>query len=101
MPKPKRGEAGFLSKQERQKLQMLYTQIGAFYGSLHNIVEATNLPISELGQLLHSKTSYTNFTLPTRKFKRLKALASLKIESWCMDISDVDKLAKDNDGVNY
>ena len=43
MPKLKREEAGSLSKSERQKLQRLYTQGGAAYGSVLNIVKASNM----------------------------------------------------------
>ena len=52
-------------------------------------------------QFLLSKPSYTKFTLATRKFKRMKALARFEIEIWCMDWAYVDKLAKDNNGVKY
>ena len=99
MPKLKREEAGSLSKSERQKLQRLYTQGGAVYGSVRNLVKASNLPVSKVRQFLHSKPSYTKFTLATRKFKRKKAFARFKNEIWCMDLAYVDKLAKDNNGV--
>ena len=52
-------------------------------------------------QFLQSKPSYTNFTLATRKFKRLKALSRFKNEIGGMDLAYVDKLAKDNNGVKY
>ena len=101
MPKLKREEAGSLSKSERQKLQRLYTQGGASYGPVRNLVKASNLSVSKVRQFLHSKPSYTKFTLATRKFKRMKAFARLKFEIWCMDLAYVDKLAKDNNGVKY
>ena len=101
MPKLKREEAGSLSKSERQKLQRLYTQGGAAYGSVRNLVKASNLSVSKVRQFLHSKPSYTKFTLATRKLKRMKAFARFKIEFWCMDLAYVDKLAKDNNGVKY
>ena len=88
-----------LSKSERQKLRKLYTQGGAAYGSVHNLVKASNLSVSNLRQLWPSKLSYTKFTLATRKFKRLKAFARFKNEIWSMDLAYVDKLAKDNNGV--
>ena len=50
---------------------------------------------------LHSKPSYTKFTLSTRKFKRMKEFARIKIEIWCMDLAYVDKLPKDNNGKKY
>ena len=100
MSKLKR-EAGSLSKSERQKLQRLYTQGAAAYESVRNLVKASNLPVSKVRQFLHSKPSYTKFTLATRKFKRMKAFARFKNEIWCMDLAYVDKLAKDNNGVKY
>ena len=99
MPKLKREDAGSLSKSERQKLQRLYTQGGAAYGSLWNLVKASNLSVSKVSQFLHSKHSYIKFTFATRKFKRMKAFARLKNEIWCMDLAYVDKLAKNNNGV--
>ena len=95
MPKLKREEAGSLSKPERQKLRRLYTQGGAAYGSLRNLVSVSNLSVSEVRQFLHSKPSYAKFTLATRKFKRIKAFARFKNEIWCMDLAHVNKLAKD------
>ena len=101
MPKLRREEAGSLSKSERQKLQRLYTQGGAAYGSVRNLVKASNLSVSKVRQFLQSKPSYTKFTLATRKFKRMKAFARIKNQIWCMDLAYVDKLAKDNNGVKY
>ena len=101
MPKLKREEAWSLSKPERQKLQRLYTQGGAAYGSVRNLVKASNLSVSKLRRFLHSKPSYTKFTFATRKFKRMKAFARFKNEILCMDLAYVDKLAKDNNGVKY
>ena len=99
MPKLKREEAGSLSKSVRQKLQRLYTQGGAAYGSVNYFVKATNLSISKVRQFLTSKPSYRKFTLVTRKFKRMKAFARFKNKIWCMDLAYVDKLAKHNKGV--
>ena len=101
MPKLRREEAGSLSKSERQKLQSLYTQGGAAYGSVRNLVKASNLPVSNVRQFLHSKPSYTKFKLATRKFKRMKPFARFKNEIWCMDLAYVDKLAKENNDVKY
>ena len=101
MPKLKREEVGPLSKSERQRLQRLYTQGGAAYGSVRNLVEASNLSVSKVRPFLHSKPSYTKFTLATRKFKRMKAFARFQNEIWCMDLAFVDKLAKNNSGAKY
>ena len=64
-------------------------------------MKASNLPVSKVRQFLHSKPSYTKFTLATRKFKRMKAFARFKNEIWCIDLAYRDKLAKENNGLKY
>ena len=88
-------------KTERQKLQRLYTQGGAAYGSVRNLVKASSLSVSKVRHFLHSKPSYTKFALATRKFKRMKAFDRFKNEIGCIDLAYVDKLAIDNNGVKY
>ena len=66
---------------------------------MRNLVKASNLSVSKVRQFVHSKHSYTKFTLATRKFKQMKAFTRFKNEIWCMDLADADKLAKDEDGV--
>ena len=101
MPKLKIEEAGSLSKDERQKLKKLYTQGAAAYGSLFNLAKASRLPVSKVRQFLYSEASNTKVTLATRKFNRVRAFARFKNEIWCMDLAYVDKLAKENNGVQY
>ena len=101
MPKLKKEEAGSLSKYERQKLQRLYTQGSAAYGSVCNLAKTSILSVSKVRQFLYSKASYTKSTLATRKFKRTRAFARFKNEIWCMDLAYVGKLAKENNGVKY
>ena len=76
MPKLNIEEAGSLSKYERQKLQRLYTQGAAAYGSVHNLAKASRLPVSKVRQFFRSKYSYTKFTLAARKFERIWAFAN-------------------------
>ena len=101
MSRVKKEELGSLSKSERQKLQRLYRQGFAAYGSVRNLAKAAKLSASKVREFLHPKTSYTRFTQATRKFKRMRALARFKGEFWCMDLAYVDKLAKDNNGIKY
>ena len=101
MPKLKKEEAGSPPKYERQRLQRLYTQGAAVYGSVHNLAKAGRLPVSKVRQFLHSKASYTKFTLSARKFKKMRDFARFRNEIWCMDLAYVDKLAKENNGVKY
>ena len=99
MPKLKIEEAGSLSKYERQKLQRMYTQGAAAYGSVRNLAKASRLPVSKVRQFLHSKSFCRKITLATQKFTRMRAFARFKNEIWCMDLAYVDKLAKENNGV--
>ena len=101
MPKLKIEEAGSLSTNERQKLQSLYKQGAAAYGSVRNLAKASSLPVSKVRQFLHSKDSYTKFTLAARKSKRMRAFARFRSDFWCMDLAYIGKLAKDNNGVKY
>ena len=94
MPKLKKEEAGSLSKYEPQKLQPLYTQGAAAYGSVRNLVKASRLPVSKVRQFLLSKDSYTKFTLAARKFKRMKAFARFRNEICFMDLAYADKFGK-------
>ena len=80
-------------------MRRLYTQSGAAYGSVCDLVKASNLSVSEVRQFLHSKPSSTKFTLATRKCKRMKAFARFKNDFWCMDLAYVNELAKNNNGV--
>ena len=101
MPKLKREEARFLSKSERQKLQRLYTEGCAAYGSVSNLVKVSSLSASKVRHFLYSKPSFTKLIPATGKFKRVKAFARIKNEIGCMDLAYVVKLAKDNNGVKY
>ena len=101
MPKVKKEEAGSLSKYERQKLQRLYTQGAAAYGTVRILAKASRLPVSKVRQFLHSKDSYTKLTLAARKFKRMTAFAKFRNDIWWMDLAYVDKLPKKNNGVKY
>ena len=101
MQKLKIEVAGSLSKYERQKLQRLYTQGAADYGSVRNSPKASRLPVSKVRQFLHSKVSCTKITLAPQKLKRMRAFARIRNEIWCKDLAYVDKLAKEINGVKY
>ena len=99
MPKKKKEVAGLLSRSEKQKLQKLYSEGSAAYGSVKNLTKASKLPVSKVRYFLHSKSIYRRFNQATRKFRRMRAFARFKNEIWCMDLAFVDKLAKDNNGI--
>ena len=99
MPKPNRKEAGSFSGHELQKLQRLYIQGGAAYGSLCISVKPSHLPVPKVRQFLHSKRLYTKITLATPNVKRVKAFAKIRNKIWCLYLASVDKLVKDENGV--
>ena len=101
MPKPEEGEAGLLPTYENQKLKCLYAQVGAAYGSVPNLVKASKLPLSKVKQFLHLRRAYTLFTLATRNFKRRRSFATFKIEVCCLDLADVNELAKSSKSLKH
>ena len=101
MPRVKKEELGYLLKSERQKLQRLYTQGFAAYGSVLNLAKAAKLSSSKVRNFLHSKISFTRPTQATRKFRRLRVFARFKDEIWSMDLAYVNKLEEEIIGVNF
>ena len=77
----------------------MYTQRGAAYGSVRNLVKSSKMLKSKVRQFLLSKPSYAKCTFATRKFQIMKAFASFKNGIWCIDLAYVDELDRDNDGV--
>ena len=61
MPKLRIEEAGSLSNYERQKLQRLYTQGAAAYGSVRNLSKTSNLPVSKVRVFTFKVFLYKNF----------------------------------------
>ena len=101
MPKAKTEGAGFLSKSEKAKLQRLYRDGKAAYGSMKNLQKASGLSKKKVAYFLHSKDSYTKYRHATRHFKRLPAFAKRINEIWCLDLAFMDKLSDTNNGVKY
>ena len=90
-----------VSKNECQKLQNLYMQGSAAYVSARIMVKSSNLPVSKVTEVFHSKTLYTKSTLAMREFTRMKAFARFEAEIWCLDLAQVGKLFKEINGVKY
>ena len=101
MPKAKNGEAGSLSKSERAKLQKLYREGKAKYGSVQNLQKASGLSKKKVTDFLYRKNPYTKIRQAIRHFKRLPAFAKRINEIWCLDLSFMDKLSEFNNGVKY
>ena len=60
---------------------------------MRNLSEASGLSKKKVEQFLQTKTSYTKFGPPIRRFRRLQAFSKYIKEIWCIDLAFVDKLA--------
>ena len=94
-------ELGSLSKSEKVSLNRLYSGSRAAYGFFGNLSKASGLSKKKVEQFLQTKTSYTKFGPPIRRFRKLQAFSKHINESWCMDLAFVDKLASQNNGNKY
>ena len=94
MTNAKNEEAGSLSKSERAKLQRLYREGKAAYGSVQNLQKASGLSKKKVTGFLYRKNSYTKFRQASRHFKRLPAFAKLINEIWCIDLAFMVKLSE-------
>ena len=99
MPKAKREGAGFLSKSEKAKLQRLYRDEKAAFGSIKNLQKARGLSKKKVAYFLHRKNSYKKYRHATRHFKRIPAFAKRFNQFWCLDLAFMDKLSDSNNGV--
>ena len=101
MPKAKNEEAGSLSKSETAKLQRLYREGKAAYGSVQNLQKASGLSKKKVTDFFYRKNSYTKIRRAIRHFKRLPAFSKRINEIWCLDLAFMDKLSEFNNGVKY
>ena len=101
MPKRKTEELGSFSKSEKVSLNRLYSRSRAAYGSVRNLSKASGLSKKKVEQFLQTKTSFTKFGPPIKRFRMLQAFSKYIIEIWRMDLAFVDKLASQNDEVKY
>ena len=79
----------------------LYTQDTAAYASVRTLLKDTRIPVSMVRHYLYSKGSLTTLLWPYFVSEKINAFAGWKKEKWSMDLADVDKLAKENNGVKY
>ena len=78
----------------------LYTQGDVIYGSVRNVAETSNLPVSNTKKNMHWKTSSTKSFLATRKFQKREVLHYRK-EMWWIELAYVDKLEETKNGVQF
>ena len=88
-------------KSEKVSLKRLYSRARAAYGSVQNLSKTSGLSKKKVEQFLQTKTSYTKFGPPIKRFRRRQAFSKYINEIWCMDLVFVDKLASQNNEVKY
>ena len=54
---------------------------GAGFGSARNVLKTSSLLVAKMKQFLHLQPTYTEFTLVTRKLKKMKAFSRFKNEN--------------------
>ncbi len=101
MPSRRVPAAGLISESERRLLQGLYTNGPAAFGSIKSLVKASGLSVKKVKEFLHSNNAYTKHHVAVRKFERQRVYPRFVNDIWCGDLAQVDKLASDNNGIQY
>ena len=73
---------GSLSKSEKVSLIKMYFRGRDSYGFLRNLRQASILSKQKVEQFLQTKTSYTNFGPPIRRFQERQAFSKNINEVW-------------------
>ena len=92
---------GQLSEKDKKVLEKLYTQGAAAYGSVQNLTKASKLSKSKVENFSADTDTHTKYRTPRKKFPRLKVQAYRINEFWSIDVPNMDKIAKFNNGVKY
>lgn len=92
---------GPFSEDEISKLEKLYTDGPAAYGSIRNLQKYSKLPREKVLRFLESQHAYTKYRMYRRKFPRLKVIAYRINEIWSVDLAYVNQVAKYNNDVKY
>ena len=87
-------EVRCLLKSELQKLKSFCGKGSAVYGSMLNLVIASNLPVMKHGQIFQCKILPKKIVLLILKFKGLLAPSKFKKEVFCMNLAHVVEMAK-------
>ena len=93
---------GKITKIEEKLLKTKYSDKGpALFGSVNNLIKASNLSQKKVKHFLHTEPAYTKYRTVIRKTPRLKVIVYDIDEIWSLDLAFVDKLAQYNHDVKY
>ena len=85
------------------KLHSIYTNCDnpAAFGSRQSLKTVSRCSYSDVDKYLASSETYTKFKQTRRRFIRLKVQSFGLNEIWSVDLADMQKLSRANDGVRY
>ena len=93
---------GKITKIEEKLLKTKYSDKGpALFGSVNNLIKASNLSRKKVKHFLNTEPSYTKYRTVIQKTPRLKVIIYDIDEIWSLDLAFVDKLAQYNHDVKY
>ena len=93
---------GKITKIEEKLLKTKYSEKGpALFGSVNNLIKATNLSRKKVKHFHHTEPAYTKYRTVIQKMPRLKLIVYDIDEIWSLDLAIVDKLAQYNHDVKY
>ena len=93
---------GKVTKIEEKLLKTKSSDKGpALFGSVNNLIKATNLSRKKVKHFLHPEFAYTKYRTVIRKTPQLKVMVYDIDEIWSLDLAFVDKLAQYNHDVKY
>ena len=80
----RQGKILLFSNSVEQKVQRLYSEGAAIYGSVCTLVRSCKNPVQHF---LLSKSSITRISRATRNFGKMKPFARFMNEIWCMELA--------------
>ena len=91
-----------ITKIEEKLLQTKYSDTdAALFGSVNNLIKATNLSQKKVKHFLHTEPAYTKYQTVIQKTPRLKVIVYDIDENWSLYLAFVDKVAQYNHDVKY
>ena len=97
----RRVEKTVISIDDVRKLDKLYLNGPASFGSAKRLQNVSYLSMKKIKMYLERKPSFNKYRSRRLRFPRLKVVVNDRNEIWSVDLAYVDKLAKYNNGVKY
>ena len=93
---------GKITKIEEKLLKTKYSdKVPVLFGSVNNMIKATNWSRKKIKHFLHTEPAYTKYQTVIRKTPRPKVKVYNIDEIWSLDLAFVDKITQYNHDVKY